>query len=342
MRLGDVPAVTLAKQRQVFGRKAYSKATVYHLHKEYSSGRCKVGDLPRPGHPKTARTRGNIQVCKAAVQRDKRIDIHRLTRLLSTSYGTVFRILHKDLSLKKKACKYVPHVLTEQQKRARVSFAVNFLDSYPTTRSRKWIVTTDESWFHVYDPLTKAKNMQWLAPGEDRGQVARRSRSSKKVMVVPFFDAKGVVHVEYVFNGTVNRHIFKAMVERAWESVRIRRGLGVWRRRDQYKLHMDNAGPHRADIVRNALRNCGWNLLPHPAYSPDLSPCDFFLFPYLKRRMRGRNFGDVENLLEALETEIGLIPSFLWEACFRQWCARYQKCIAFGGQYFEGLHNRPN
>ena len=100
---------------------------------------------------------------------------------------------------------------------------------------------------------------------------------------------------------------------------------------------MDNTSPHKADIVLKALRERGWNLLRHPAYSPDLSPCDFFLFPYLKRRLHGRNFSHLGNLLEAIHDEMALIPSFLWEGCFRQWQAWCQKCILFGGQYFEGM-----
>ncbi len=53
------------------------------------------------------------------------------------------------------------HLGTEDQKCRHVSFAVNFLDSYPDPRRLKWIVTTDESYFHVYDPESKIKNMQW-------------------------------------------------------------------------------------------------------------------------------------------------------------------------------------
>jgi len=36
--------------------------------------------------------------------------------------------------------------------------------------------------------------------------------------------------------------------------------------------------------------------LPHPPYSPDLAPCDFFLFPQLKKTMKGRRFDDVEEI----------------------------------------------
>ncbi len=267
MHQGDPPSVTLRKLQAVFGAQTYSKTAVCRLHKEYSSGRCKVGDLPRSGRPRTGRTRGNIAVCERAVQRDKRIDIHHLCRILSASYGTVFRILHKDLSLRKKASKHIPHVLTEEQKRHRVSFAVSFLDSYPSPRQLKWIITTDESYFHVYDPDSKVKNMAWLAPGEQRLQVARRSRSTAKIMMVPFFDRQGMIHVEYLHNETVNKKNFKQILQRAWESVRRRRSI-MWRGRQRFLLHMDNASPHRGDIVRAALREWGWSVMAHPAYSP--------------------------------------------------------------------------
>ncbi len=340
MRLGNPPAKTFAQMKQVFNQDSYSQSTVFRLHKEFTAGCRKVGDLPRSGRPRTGCTKGNIQVCKQAVRRNRKINIHRLTRLLSMLYGTVFRILHHDLSLKKCTSKFIPHELTPEQKCQRISFAVNFLDSYPGARRLKWLVTTDESWLHVYDPDTKQRNKEWLAKGEDRGQVVCRERSVRKLLMVPFFDHQGMVHVEYLRNGTVNKHVFKAMLQRAWTSVRTRRAH-LWRNRQAYKLHMDNASMHTALLVCTELQRLGWNLLPHPPYSPDLSPCNFFLFPYLKNQLHGRNFGTLDNLLEAVETELGLIPSWLWKACFRQWCACCQKCIMFCGGYFEGMRNPP-
>ena len=50
-------------------------------------------------------------------------------------------------------------------------------------------------------------------------------------------------------------------------------------------LH-DNARPHIADVVTKNF-NYGWEVLPQPPYSPDMSPLDFDLFPKLKEPMRG-------------------------------------------------------
>ena len=40
--------------------------------------------------------------------------------------------------------------------------------------------------------------------------------------------------------------------------------------------------------------------VPHPPYSPDLAPCDFWMFPRLREKLRGRRFEDVEEIKEAV------------------------------------------
>ena len=59
-------------------------------------------------------------------------------------------------------------------------------------------------------------------------------------------------------------------------------------------LH-DNARPHMANVVTEKLLVHGWEVLPHPPYSPDMSPPDFDLFPKLKKSMRVR-FSSLEEL----------------------------------------------
>jgi len=54
-----------------------------------------------------------------------------------------------------------------------------------------------------------------------------------------------------------------------------------------------------------ALRTAyGWELLPHPAYSPDTSPCDYNLFMKLKEQFRGRRFPTLEELNSTMSRRI--------------------------------------
>ncbi len=76
--------------------------------------------------------------------------------------------------------------------------------------------------------------------------------------------------------------------------------------------------------------------MAHPQYSPDLSPCDFWLFPLVKKQLRGRRFAS----LVALQTEIKYIfkriTEEMFENCFKQLAVRWKKCVASYGTYFEG------
>ena len=67
-------------------------------------------------------------------------------------------------------------------------------------------------------------------------------------------------------------------------------------------LHHDNASSHKSRIVTRYLKQERVRLLPHPPYSPDLAPCDFFLFLKIKKELAGRHFDRVENLARAIKT----------------------------------------
>ena len=67
-------------------------------------------------------------------------------------------------------------------------------------------------------------------------------------------------------------------------------------------------------------------------YSPDLTPCDFFLFPKLKENLRCCRYETIEEIKEAVTN----IIDTLTQEDFQKLLERYNKCIAAGGYYFEG------
>ena len=48
-------------------------------------------------------------------------------------------------------------------------------------------------------------------------------------------------------------------------------------------FHQDNAPAHKSVVAMAAVRDCGFELVDHPPYSPDLAPSDYFLFPNMKK-----------------------------------------------------------
>ena len=66
-------------------------------------------------------------------------------------------------------------------------------------------------------------------------------------------------------------------------------------------LQQDNARVHTCKIAMDAVERNGYELITHPAYSPDLPPNDYFLFPNLKKDISGRHFRSNEDVVAAVE-----------------------------------------
>ena len=76
--------------------------------------------------------------------------------------------------------------------------------------------------------------------------------------------------------------------------------------------------------------------MPQPPYSPDMAPCDFFLFPKIKRTLKGRRFAAIHDIKSASLKELKAIPNIEFEKCFEDWKKRWHKCIISNGDYFKG------
>ncbi|UYV68193.1 hypothetical protein LAZ67_5003332 [Cordylochernes scorpioides] len=77
----------------------------------------------------------------------------------------------------------------------------------------------------------------------------------------------------------------------------------LWKNKN-WLLHHDNAPAHTSLLVRDFLAKNNTLMMPQPPYSPDLAPCDFFLFPKLKRPMKGRRYATLDEIKTASKEEL--------------------------------------
>ena len=75
---------------------------------------------------------------------------------------------------------------------------------------------------------------------------------------------------------------------------------------------------------------------PHPPYSLDLAPCDFWLFPKLKEKLRGCRYETIEEMKEAVTKVIDTFTQEDFHEALKKLLERYNECIVTGGDYFEG------
>ena len=74
----------------------------------------------------------------------------------------------------------------------------------------------------------------------------------------------------------------------------------MWKNRD-WLLHHDNAPAHISLVVREFLTKNNMTTVPHPAYSPDLAPCDFYMFPKIKLWLKRRRSVPTEEIKAELQ-----------------------------------------
>jgi transposase len=89
-------------------------------------------------------------------------------------------------------------------------------------------------------------------------------------------------------------------------------------------VHADDARVRTAQKCRTFWEENGLRLALHPPYSPDLTPSDFFLFDYVKERLKGTMFPSYEELLDAIGEVVTGIESEILTAVFEHWMERLE------------------
>ena len=180
----------------------------------------------------------------------------------------------------KVTARWVPKSLSDEQMTTRVSVCSALLKRF---RSKDdfllHLVTVDETWVHYYEPENKAQSRQWVGPGSP--MPFKTQPSAGKVIATVFWDTKGVIMLDFLpKRSTITGVYYANLLDQLRTAVRGKR------RGKFYKgvlLQQDNARVPTFKVAMDAVERNGYELIPHPAYSPDLAPSDFFLFPKLEK-----------------------------------------------------------
>lgn len=239
----------------------------------FKDGREHVEDEERSGRPSTSKTDENVKRVKAVLDSDRRASVRLIADEVGLPKSDVHRIISEDLHMRKVCAKLVPKVLTEEQKNLRVTICDDLCDSVESESDlMDFVITGDETWVFQYDPESKRQSSEWHTTESPRPKKARMSKSKIKTMLIVFFSSKEIVHKEFVpAETTVNAIFYKTVLERLVKRVARARPDIV----DRWRLHHDNAPAHTALLMKDFLAKKNVATLPHPPYSPDLSPLLF-------------------------------------------------------------------
>jgi histone-lysine N-methyltransferase SETMAR len=311
-----------------YGDNAYSLSTVNTWIRELIRGREDLTNQPAPGRPLNVNLAASIA---AERESDPHLSARKIAKKLEVAPSTVCRYLKNVLQLKCRHMRWIPHRLSEPQKAKRAELAVPMLRALAQHDDPSFsaLFTGDESWmFYDYHPRT-----MWVASWEEPDEFERTTHHQKKTMITIFFNVNGQYVLDILPKG--------AKMNSEYFAEHVIANLGWACRADDalqgqlITVHFDNAPIHNTKRVADELEAWGMERLEHPPYSPDLAPCDFFLFGYLKELLADKHFSTEEELTNAIGEAMEEIPKRVFRDAFIGWQNRLQTCCDAGGMYIE-------
>jgi histone-lysine N-methyltransferase SETMAR len=178
-------------------------------------------------------------------------------------------------------------MLSSEQKEEKVQICSKFVAAvdHSSMAMLDQIIMKDVTMVSYHTPQTKRQSKQWIEKGKPGPIKARVHASRTKQMLLAFFDSKSFVYNHIVPNGTaLNTNYILVVLGKFMVHLRKKRPETT---KGNWFFQWDNAPVHTAAVVKNWQAAKEIQLLPHPSYSPDLAPADFFLFRKVKEQLAG-------------------------------------------------------
>jgi histone-lysine N-methyltransferase SETMAR len=146
----------------------------------------------------------------------------------------------------------------------------------------------DETWNHIYDPVTNELSKEWRHSRSPRPKKFKTQKSSVNVLTSLFWDKDGILLVDYLEKGAIitakyDVALLHKLKQQLVSKRRCKLSKGIL-------FLQDNAAHHKAAITHRKLVDLHFEFLKHPAYSPDLAPLDYCLFPISRNTSRDESF----------------------------------------------------
>jgi histone-lysine N-methyltransferase SETMAR len=302
---------------------------------DFKRGRTNTDDAERSGRPNSAVVPENIKKVHKMVLADRKLKLREIADTLKISEGSVFTILHEHLSMRKLCSKWVPRLLTVDQKQQRVDDSERCLELFQRNKKNFFMryVTMDETWIHHYTPESNRQSAEWTAKDENRPKRQKTQMSAGKVLASVFLDAHGILFIDYLEKErTINSEYYIALLVNLKEEIAKKRPQ---MKKKKVFFHQDNAPCHKSIATMAKLHELHFELLPHTPYSPDLAPSDYYLLADLKRMLQGKRFGSNEEVIAETEGYFEAKDKSFYKKCIELLEKRGNECITLEGDYVD-------
>jgi len=317
---------------QTLAEKCPSYSTVKTWTSRFKTGHFTVEDEPRSGRPLTSTDPATCDAVHELILEDRRISAKKIAHILDISRERVGFIITTILDMRKLSG--VPKCLNSDQEKERVEASKAVLVHFEAAQDfLARLVTEDKTWLHIYDPETKEQSKEWSHSGSPRPKKFRTQKSAKKVMASVFWDKDGILLVDYLPEGSsITGQYFANLFDQLKEAIKTKRRGKLTK---EILFLQDNAPTQTSNVVAAKLNTLGFQLVHHPPYSPDLAPSDYYLFPNLKKHLKGHRFEDISDVKHAAESWFQDQSKKFYLDGLEKLQQRYNKCISLRGEYVE-------
>ena len=260
------------------------------------------------GRPRSDRTPENIQIVRESVLGSPRRSAHKHSAALSLSLRSVRRILHLDLKFHPYKLMVVQELLDRDHK-IRVACCQDILEHVPANAV---LITSDEALFHLSGYVNK-QNFRYWSESNQRS-LHEKPLHSKRVTVwcavanVRVWGPCFFEEEENVISVTSSRYVQMLQNFLKRKLLDLDDNSMVWFQQDSATAH---TAKNSMDVLRDLfpshlislLGDIGW-----PARSPDLSPCDYFLWGHLKAEVYKLRPTTIDELKAAIRQKVNEIP----------------------------------
>ncbi|CAF0914309.1 unnamed protein product [Didymodactylos carnosus] len=196
----EIDAKTICEElTTALGSDAPAYATVAKWAKRFREGREDVNDDFRSGRPILVLTDENIEQVRKVIEDDPHSTYDDIIAVTSLSDGTIERIIHDCLKMRKVTSRWVAHKLSDEQKQQQLRVCRQNLANFQTGKWRlSDVITGDETWIYHRQIGRTSSNTTWITENEPSRTIVRRNRSEPKTLFCLFFKSNGPVLIHKV------------------------------------------------------------------------------------------------------------------------------------------------
>lgn len=329
---------TLVKRqwaKEKTNRQVPTDKTIRLIMKRFKTGQ--IASAKPPGPEKTVVIPENLKRVSELIAENPKTSVRRGSQELGISKSSFHNILRKNLKLFPYKLSVV-QLLTDVQKERRLLFAEELLEKIQSEEVKvNNIWFSDECHFHLNGYVNRQNYRIWGS--ENPHLTLEKQAHPVRVTVWCAISAQGIIG-PFFFDETVNADRYLEMLKKCFiPEAKKQKAIDLWH------FMQDGARPHRTESIFDFLKSkfgnriialdAGDDCITWPPYSPDLNPCDFFVWGCIKDRLYTSKINSKDELRNRVKSLLEGVDVETCASAMSNFASRLQFVRTVNGGHFE-------